>query len=1257
MSTTNTKKYWAFISYSSLDAKWGKWLHKRLEQYAIPAEFQGIEFEDGTALGKHIRPVFRDRDELAGSAELGPAIAAALEQSRFLIVLCSPNSAKSKWVNKEIEDFRALHGDDKVLALIVDGEPNASSNPAIEDSLECFPPALRSPLEPLAGDLRIEGDGKERGFLKILSGIADIGFDDLYRRHERAQRKRRVAWAAVASIIIAALAGLSIFAMNQKSVAEAQTAIAEAETKRANEQTEEAKRQTGIANAQTKVAEKQTGIAEDKTKEAKEQAEEAKRQTVKAEKQTKIAKDQTEEAEKQKALAESNARETSRKLAQHFQYRANELLSGKNANQDPDNAMGAVVLLTEAMRISEPFRESIAERLKIQTLLKDKRIPEQLFHHPSTQAFTAFHKSTVLTCGQDHTVQLWDARNEQPIGPALKFRQPLKNAVFSPDGKFVAVYDAKLTWVIDCRSGKSIAGPLEIEPRYQYSDKLKTYADRPETSRVAFIGSDRIAVMCTSVLKIFDIASGNVSASVKKPEGFVFRSFKVLDNQHLWVNVKSAFGSLGILQVKPQLVSSTDGSVIRAPAQNVSRMIAPKTGTAMVFENDVTYVQQLVDNKRLVEFPNRSEKHMEGQISSDSTIFLAWYNEGDKARIHLADVAGKKITIPPLNRENIFKIFLPDEQHLLVAYHANRQSEFQRRLEVWNFRTGQLKGSASIEEHPDLCCINGKSDKVVFSKGKQLWFWDLQNGVHRLSGNHLNDISELAFVDAEHCLSSDGGIVKKWKFPAPESAPSKIIWARGKFDSITQELAFGNDLIAFPSIENEKCYFSVFDEKQQRLIADSVHLADAKSFHWTPLHFSSDGELLLVPYWTKQKEKRCLVWDAKSKQRVKLDASLRQVVRIDRDEIIFLGGDGQLHFQSLTDSTHDSLLLGPLKDGKAQSSPDGRCIVVEGEETTFLVDLEKRKVVFDDFSFFVPNNTCWLAKEHAFWCRAKKQFSKINWLTGEVLVEKLHRDSTWELTCLPGKNILISKGSTLNGRIRASTSLKFWDLAGNDLRIEIPVNNDQKFYRSADDQFVHVPGVDSITTVSTINHQLRSHSDLFLRDNLKTAKTYTSENRNYMAVWPKDGKYRVYDLATLTAISKPFSVNQQGFSQSSSSFDTFRIGGEIMALSTSGEINLYQTETGYKVDSILARDHLDIERDLKRNYRVVKGRRSNQLVLVNEKKNEMAIVDIATGNLPYETASLQSNVVAEQYVDSTNAVVPLPKLQVIRSFKELVERD
>ena len=215
------KRYWAFISYSSKDRKEGEWLQRRLESYPIPKDLRGTEIMDGEILGKFLRPVFRDRDELSGSAHLGPAIHAALGASRFLIVLCSPNSARSAWVNKEILDFMSLRPEnpDRILALILSGEPNASSNPAFSDDLECMPPALRYPAEPLAGDLRPEGDGRERGFLKILSGIVQLDFDKLHRRHERYMRRRRAIAGSIAGVLMLLLSGLTAFALLQRSEA------------------------------------------------------------------------------------------------------------------------------------------------------------------------------------------------------------------------------------------------------------------------------------------------------------------------------------------------------------------------------------------------------------------------------------------------------------------------------------------------------------------------------------------------------------------------------------------------------------------------------------------------------------------------------------------------------------------------------------------------------------------------------------------------------------------------------------------------------------------------------------------------------------------------------------------------------------------------------------------------------------------------------------------------------------------------------
>ena len=92
------KKYWAFLSYSHQDSKACEWLHAALENFRVPRRLADRE----TPLGrvpKRLFPVFRDRDELPGSAELGTNLTEALAQSRALVIICSPAAARSRWVN------------------------------------------------------------------------------------------------------------------------------------------------------------------------------------------------------------------------------------------------------------------------------------------------------------------------------------------------------------------------------------------------------------------------------------------------------------------------------------------------------------------------------------------------------------------------------------------------------------------------------------------------------------------------------------------------------------------------------------------------------------------------------------------------------------------------------------------------------------------------------------------------------------------------------------------------------------------------------------------------------------------------------------------------------------------------------------------------------------------------------------------------------------------------------------------------------
>lgn len=213
-------KYWAFISYSHRDLGWANWLHRALERYRVPSRLVGQASRDG-AVPKRLYPIFRDRDELPSSPDLDSEIHRALRASRYLIVICSPRSAASKWVNEEVRYFKSLGREDRVVCLIVDGEPNASVD-SLRVAEECFPPALRfriapdgtlsdHPAQPVAADVRKSADGRSGARLKLIAGLIHVGLDEL---RQREMRRRIWLLAAAASLSLLFAISTSILAVS-----------------------------------------------------------------------------------------------------------------------------------------------------------------------------------------------------------------------------------------------------------------------------------------------------------------------------------------------------------------------------------------------------------------------------------------------------------------------------------------------------------------------------------------------------------------------------------------------------------------------------------------------------------------------------------------------------------------------------------------------------------------------------------------------------------------------------------------------------------------------------------------------------------------------------------------------------------------------------------------------------------------------------------------------------------------------------------
>lgn len=222
-------KYFAFISYSHADEAVCRWLHSALETYRVPRRLVGRATEFGPVPPRLV-PVFRDRDELTGAADLGSKVTAALEASQHLIVICSPAAARSRWVDAEIRSFKRLGRADRVLTVIAAGEPHSSTVPG-QEALECFPPSLRfavepdgslstRPVEPVAVDLRPGKDGRANAKLKLIAGLLGVDFDDLKRRDQRRQQRRMllVTVASVVGMLVTGALAVSAWVARQDAV-------------------------------------------------------------------------------------------------------------------------------------------------------------------------------------------------------------------------------------------------------------------------------------------------------------------------------------------------------------------------------------------------------------------------------------------------------------------------------------------------------------------------------------------------------------------------------------------------------------------------------------------------------------------------------------------------------------------------------------------------------------------------------------------------------------------------------------------------------------------------------------------------------------------------------------------------------------------------------------------------------------------------------------------------------------------------------
>ncbi len=240
------RRYSAFISYTHRDVAAAKRLQHQLETYKLPARV-AVSAPEGRLRGRRLKPIFRDISDLSAEHDLSAAIREALAQSDNLIVVCSPRSAQSEWVGREIEYFRALHGDAGVRAALVDGEAAEALHPALKKNLR------GAEIEPLAADFTKAGPGRKLSTLKLVAGMAGVRLDELVQRD--AQRKMRLATAGsgIAFLGLGVVAILALLVINADASAQREQARSKNITKIVTTDIRPELRDRGQVGAVTKI--------------------------------------------------------------------------------------------------------------------------------------------------------------------------------------------------------------------------------------------------------------------------------------------------------------------------------------------------------------------------------------------------------------------------------------------------------------------------------------------------------------------------------------------------------------------------------------------------------------------------------------------------------------------------------------------------------------------------------------------------------------------------------------------------------------------------------------------------------------------------------------------------------------------------------------------------------------------------------------------------------------------------------------------
>lgn len=206
--TNKERSYIAFISYrhTPLDREAAERVQKKIESYRVPKEFREKVGSDRLGM------CFRDEDELPASASLSDSIYYALDHTKFLIVICTPDLPLSKWCEAEIRYFLKTHDRDHLLAVLADGDPSEAFSPYMLHDYD-EEGNITKDWEPLAANIAgpnhtIDNKAFKKEIVRLYAALIGCPFDELWQRDRRARTRRLGIAGAAAFAVMAVFLGV-----------------------------------------------------------------------------------------------------------------------------------------------------------------------------------------------------------------------------------------------------------------------------------------------------------------------------------------------------------------------------------------------------------------------------------------------------------------------------------------------------------------------------------------------------------------------------------------------------------------------------------------------------------------------------------------------------------------------------------------------------------------------------------------------------------------------------------------------------------------------------------------------------------------------------------------------------------------------------------------------------------------------------------------------------------------------------------------